>query len=543
MKNSILIFILVLFSFYSCDDVFDVAPQDKISENNVWNDETLLRLYLNACYTATFQQGLYRNTQIGAATDEIHSIKNAGNYYIIQRNELTADNVRDLNDYLNNWKSAYSTIRDVNIFFEKIDEAPVSDDVKEEMKGEMHFIRAFLYSQLLWRYGGVPIITEVFELNDDYDRSRDSYDDCLQFILDEIDEAIAVLPDKQEGDDLGKASADAARALKARLLLYAASPLNNPENDISKWQAAANAAEELIGKYSLHNDYQQLFLGHSDEVIFARYFTQQNSHDLSLQVGRNGDNGWGSDSPTQNLVDDYEMDNGEFPFLDDGSVNPASGYNPDNPYDGRDPRFYASILYDGSFWMGRETETFEGGLDSRDGPIAAWNGTMTGYYLKKFVPEDIPPTGSTVRPTTPWIMFRYAEVLLNYAEASFMLGTAEGEETARQYLNMVRNRPGVEMPPVDATGENLLDRIRHERRIELVFEGHRYFDVRRWKIADETESKNIMGVTIEKNGNTKTYIPKQLVERSWDDRLYRLPIPQVEIDRSNGALDQNPGYY
>ncbi|WP_139035166.1 RagB/SusD family nutrient uptake outer membrane protein [Anaerophaga thermohalophila] len=154
----------------------------------------------------------------------------------------------------------------------------------------------------------------------------------------------------------------------------------------------------------------------------------------------------------------------------------------------------------------------------------------------------IPPIGSTVNPTTPWIMFRYAEILLNYAEASFMLGTTEGEETARQYLNMVRNRPGVEMPPVEATGEDLLGRIRHERRIELVFEGHRYFDVRRWKIADETESENIMGVTIEKSGNTQTYTPKQLVERSWDDKLYRLPIPQVEIDRSNGALGQNPGY-
>lgn len=189
--------------------------------------------------------------------------------------------------------------------------------------------------------------------------------------------------------------------------------------------------------------------------------------------------------------------------------------------------------------MGRETETFTGGLDSREGPIAAWNGSMSGYYLKKFVPESIPPTGGTVAPTTPWILFRYAEILLNYAEAQFMLGE---EETAREYLNMVRSRTSVNMPDVTESGEELLQRIRHERRIELVFEGHRYFDVRRWKIADETESEDLMGIDIEKNGATKTYSPVMLTQRVWTDNLYLLPIPRAEIDRSLNSLTQNPGY-
>ncbi|NLA48861.1 MAG: RagB/SusD family nutrient uptake outer membrane protein, partial [Bacteroidales bacterium] len=231
---------------------------------------------------------------------------------------------------------------------------------------------------------------------------------------------------------------------------------------------------------------------------------------------------------------------GELPFLESGEINVTSGYDPSNPYAGRDPRLYASILYDGSMWMNRETQTWTGGMDSRTGPIAAWNGTMSGYYLKKFVPEDIPPMGSTLRATNPWIMFRYAEVLLNYAEANYELGK---EDSARFYINLVRARPGISMPPVTATGEDLKKKIQQERRIELAFEGHRYFDVRRWKIADVTESKDINGVTITKlDDDSKTYAPVNLVTRKWYDKQYLLPIPQTEIDRSLGSLVQNPDY-
>ncbi len=540
MKKLIIILIGVTF-LSACSDVLDITPQDRISDQDVWNDASLIRLYLNGTYAAAFPQGLYRNTQIGHATDELHSIKGSVYYYLITRGELTPDNVTTLNDYMNNWKPAYETIRDVNIFFEEMETSQIDDDAKTQMSAEMKFIRAFLYAQLIWRYGGVPIIDYVFELNDEYSVERNTYDECVSFIISELDGIIGVLPDIQTGGNLGLASSDAARALKSRVLLYAASPLNNPSNDMTKWQAAADAAEALINtNYSLLDNYQAIFLEDNEEIIFARYFSQANSYELHFQVGRNGDNGWGSDSPTQNLVNDFEMDNGEYPFLEDGSVNPDSGYDPNNPYENRDPRLYATILHDGAMWMGRETETFMGGMDSGQGPIAAWNASQSGYYTKKFVPEDIPPTGSTVLPTSPWIMFRYGEILLNYAEAKFMLGD---EATARDYINMVRSRTGVEMPDVTESGEELLERIQHERRIELVFEGHRYFDVRRWEIADETETNNIMGVTIEKLGDdTKTYASKLLIERSWDDRLILLPIPRAEVDRSQGGLVQNPGY-
>ena len=545
MKNKLFIIIIIaLFSLASCSDIFDVMPKDAISEANVWEDEALMQAYVNSCYTSAYTQGLFRTTQIGHATDELHSIKGSVYYNIITRGELTADNISSVHSYLNNWSDAYVLIREINLFFEKIEDAPINDDTKEEMTGEMKFMRAFLYSQLIWRYGGVPLITTVYGLDDDdYMVNRDSYDDCVDFIVTELDESIDMLPDQQIDDNLGKASADAARALKSRVLLYAASPLNNPSNDLAKWEAASDAAKALIDtRYSLNDDYQSTFLEQNNEIIFARYHTQSSELALSLQVGRNGDNGWGSDSPTQNLVNDYEMANGEMPFLEDGTVNPASGYDPTNPYIERDPRFYASILYDGSIWMGRETEIFlPGGMDSGEGPVASWNASQSGYYLKKFVPEDIPPVGSSEYPTTPWIMFRYGEILLNYAEAQFMLGY---EDIAREYVNKVRSRTSVGMPPVTASGDALKKRIQNERRIELVFEGHRYFDVRRWEIADETESKNIVGVSITKSDDgTKTYnFEKNLIVRTWDDRLYLLPIPREEIDRSLNSLEQNSGY-
>ncbi len=542
--KKIFIILLAISSLCACNEVFEISPQDKLSENDVWSDQALVRSFMNAIYEQAFEQGLFRTTQIGHATDELHSIKGSVFYYIITRGELTPDNVTQLGDYLNSWTLSYSLIREINIFFEKIADSPIDDAVKAEMIGEMRYINGWLYANLIWRYGGVPIITKVYSLDEtDFTVTRSSYDDCVTFILGELDAAISALPDKRTGSEVGLISADAARALKARVLLYAASPLNNPNNTGSKWQAASNAAEALINsdRYTMYTDYQQTFLvENNSEVIFARYFTQSSFLMLSMQVGRNGDNGWGSDSPTQNLVDAYEMSNGEMPFDEQGNINPASGYDPLNPYADRDPRFDASILHDGSMWMGRETETWEDGLDSRTGPIGSWNGSMSGYYLKKFVPEDIPPVGGSVLPTTPWIMFRYTEILLNYAEAQFELGN---EATALQYLNMVRARTGVDMPAVNATGDELRKRIQHERQIEMVFEGHRYYDVRRWKIANETETKDIMGVIIEKAGDgTKSYTPELLITRTWDDRLYLLPIPQAEIDRSLNSLTQNPGY-
>ena len=336
------------------------------------------------------------------------------------------------------------------------------------MKGEMKFIRAWIYANLIWRYGDVPLITDLFELNQDYKVKRDSYSDCVDFITKELDEAMTWLPAKSSSETLGRATGDACKALKARVLLYAASEQNNPSHSKEKWEAAAEATKAVLDAgYSLGNDYQSVFLEDNDEIIFARYFTQANSTDFMLFNGRNGSNGWTGENPTQNLVNAYEMTNGELPYLNEElplKINPASGYDESNPYAGRDPRLDASILHDGSMWAGRETETWHGGLDSPESSIGSWNASKTAYAFKKFMVES-------VKPENPWIFFRLAEFYLNYAEIMYELGN---EEQAREYVNKVRARQSVNMPPVTASGEKLRDKIRNERRVELAFEGHRF---------------------------------------------------------------------
>ena len=540
MKKIIYILVAIL-ALNSCD-VLDMKPLDKVSDADVWEDSALIELYVNASYNSINHE--FSQHMLSDASDETYCIHNWANFWVIQKGEMTSDNVTGISEKINYWKSAYSNIRTINVFFDRIDDAPVETDLKNRMKGEMKFIRAWIYANLIWRYGDVPLITDLFELNQDYKVKRDSYSDCVDFITKELDEAMTWLPAKSSSETLGRATGDACKALKARVLLYAASEQNNPSHSKEKWEAAAEATKAVLDAgYSLGNDYQSVFLEDNDEIIFARYFTQANSTDFMLFNGRNGSNGWTGENPTQNLVNAYEMTNGELPYLNEElplKINPASGYDESNPYAGRDPRLDASILHDGSMWAGRETETWHGGLDSPESSIGSWNASKTAYAFKKFMVESIPPSGSSVKPENPWIFFRLAEFYLNYAEIMYELGN---EEQAREYVNKVRARQSVNMPPVTASGEKLRDKIRNERRVELAFEGHRFFDVRRWCIADETENRDLLAMNIQKQADgTKTYEVTMLLKRSFLEQHKQVPIPRTEIDKSEGSLVQNPGY-
>ena len=540
MKKIIYILVAIL-ALNSCD-VLDMKPLDKVSDADVWEDSALIELYVNASYNSINHE--FSQHMLSDASDETYCIHNWANFWVIQKGEMTSDNVTGISEKINYWKSAYSNIRTINVFFDRIDDAPVETDLKNRMKGEMKFIRAWIYANLIWRYGDVPLITDLFELNQDYKVKRDSYSDCVDFITKELDEAMTWLPAKSSSETLGRATGDACKALKARVLLYAASEQNNPSHSKEKWEAAAEATKAVLDAgYSLGNDYQSVFLEDNDEIIFARYFTQANSTDFMLFNGRNGSNGWTGENPTQNLVNAYEMTNGELPYLNEElplKINPASGYDESNPYAGRDPRLDASILHDGSMWAGRETETWHGGLDSPESSIGSWNASKTAYAFKKFMVESIPPSGSSVKPENPWIFFRLADFYLNYAEIMYELGN---EEQAREYVNKVRARQSVNMPPVTASGEKLRDKIRNERRVELAFEGHRFFDVRRWCIADETENRDLLAMNIQKQADgTKTYEVTMLLKRSFLEQHKLVPIPRTEIDKSEGSLVQNPGY-
>ncbi len=580
LKYKILGVLCIVLVLGSCDqDVLDISPTDQISDATVWEDPALIDLYLSDIYRR-MNHGL-REVKLASLSDDMHFIHGYGTIDVVQGtsspSNLAAWNRGDLEHY--RWGHLYSAIRQVNIVLKNIDDANVTDDFKENVKGEAHFLRAFFYHNLVRNYGGVPIITDVFELDDDMLVARNSFAESVDFVVDEAENAAAMLP--EESRDLGRATKGAAMALKARILLHAASDLfDNPVGGTeltgytsgdqqARYRAAKNAAQEVMdmGRYSLFNrhddpafNYEQLFIVNEDheEAIMNRYFLSSRDWDdafLPHQFnGPNGYRGWAGNTPLQSLVDAYEMEDGtEFDWS-----NPAHA---DAPFENRDPRFYASILHDGAPWLEppsfREPydvdgiiQTFEHvvidgeeipGVDTRSGPIEDWNGSVSRYYLRKFIDPTMPPQE---RQETPWPIFRYGEILMNYAEASIALGE---EDDARTVLNQIRDRAG--MPDITESGQALVERYQNERRIELFGEDHRYFDIRRWMIApDKYHDAEGIRITADATDRRRrstysnfSYEVFHVQDRDWNDSHYFAPIPNDEINR-NDLLEQNPGY-
>ncbi|MDR8393343.1 RagB/SusD family nutrient uptake outer membrane protein [Aliifodinibius sp. S!AR15-10] len=541
-----------------CQDNFlSITPQDRITENQVWTDANLVKLYVNDLYKG-IPHGLNRHMW-NKLTDEAY-----GNGDWLE-GEVGADDIGNYGEdfnYLDYYQEAFQYIRRYNVFMSNIDSAPLSDAEKASLTAEVKFLRAYTYANLLWRYGGVPIVEEVYELDGaDNEFSRASYQETFNHIITLLDEAMPELAEKYETSDsnYGRATKHAAMALKSRVYLYDASALNNPNNDQAKWQQASDAAKALIDEqaYSLEPDYGQVFQSVNNELIFARNFSSTNGHNasfLNLPRPYGGYGGWGgSNCPSQNLVDAYEMANGEMIFNDDGTINQSSGYDPQNPYVDRDPRFYASILHHGTTFREVELDyseeieiaggdtTFTGVRGNANYKVTGDN-SVTGYNMKKFIEQNMSvPISRSQNYTQPWPLFRLAEIYLNYAEAQYHLGNPD---EARDYVDMVRNRAG--MPDLDdtLTGQELLERIRHERRIELVFEGHRFWDIRRWEIAPEVETHDIEGIDIyrKKSNGEIVFERKRVLDRpeQWDTKYYKLPIPRDEINKS--SVEQTEGY-
>jgi starch-binding outer membrane protein, SusD/RagB family len=540
--NILLIFILAAIS--SCmKDVLDKSPTDRFSDAAVWNDKNLVEQFVNNTYRIMPTGNTY-GAQILAqqGTDELHG-RGGGNTYI---NQGLATPASPGNNY---WTSGSGSnwwlpITNCNIFLLNMETTTISDQaMKDRMTGEIKLIRAFSYFKLANYYGGVPLITKPFALTDNLMLARNTYDEVMNFVITEIDAAIALLPASYPAAQRGRLTKACAMAAKSRALLYMASPLNNPSNSSAKWQAASDAAKAIIdlNTFSLFSDYKALFLlanSYNSEVIWSRpynYILSNETAYLELSQYPNGYSGYGQVHPYQDFVDSYEMLTGKLP-------KDEPTYDPQNPYVNRDPRFYATILYNGAPFKGRPVETFlPGGRDSREGPISAWNATETSYYLRKFIDETVTNPGTSVQGNSPFIFFRYAEILLNYAEARYFLGD---EPTCRQYINMVRSRPGVNMPAVTESGTALLARLQNERKIELAYEEHRWFDIRRWKIAPIVMNTDATRMDVRKNTTTGvfTYTVQSMYKRSFvDPKHYRVPIPQAEIEK-NALLIQNPGY-
>jgi hypothetical protein len=482
------------------------------------------------------------------------------------------------------------------------------------LNGEAKFMRAYFYHQLVRYYGGVPIINKSFSLSDtEFLSKRNTMKECIEFIVKDCDEASAHLNGLSMA--AGRASRAAALALKSRILLYAASDMydaataksnstamaaySNPEfvayvdgSRADRWTKARDAAKAVLDLPGLGNklnlnepaskedgttNYNNNSLarnGGEKELIFARYFINakaENGGRIGLFNGPNGYNNWAGNAPIQNFVDDYEM-------MDGSKFSWSNTEHASAPYQNRDPRFYATLMYDGSSWKPRspsaaskdpfnqiQTGQYEissgagkvayFGLDTRKSSIEDWNGSYTGYYFRKFTDPNPAIVDQNTWQQIPWPFFRYTEAVLNYVEACIELGQ---DAEARAWLNKVRFRSG--MPAITESGDALRQRYRNERRIEMAFEEQRYHDARRWMIAGSTLGRKVQIINVIgtlKPGKTVTlyrYDPTsydyqyKVVEmdpgkenRAWLDKMYFLPIHRDEMNR-NKSLVQNPGY-
>jgi hypothetical protein len=538
--------IAILFVVVSCNDsVLDIKPSSFVSDATIWKEEGLIEQTLANIYGTTLcafnrKGDLYEIpafSHIDLATDDGNGKVDAG-IQLYNTGGITASNTPYA---IEMWRENYKLIRRANNFMEGIANVGtdvIAADVKKVYSAEARFLRAFAYFELVKAFSGVPLIKTAQTANDENILlPRNTSDEVYKFIFADCDIASA---DLSVSPTIGHASKGAAMALKSRAMLYYASPLNNPGNDVSRWTNAADASKAImsLNKYSLYSDYRKLFLKaaeNNSEVIFDRQFKFPESvHTIQCTWGMwfTFDAGtWGGFSPSQDIVDAYEMTNG-LPI-----TNTASGYDPNNPYKNRDSRLAATIVYNGSKWRGQTVGFYVGGNADANKEVNC------GYGLKKFDEEVAIGTnfydGSYAQENN-WIYFRYAEVLLNFAEAQ---NEAAGPSQAiYDAVNLVRNRAGQPNLPIGLSKDELRARIWNERRVELVYEEHRFFDVRRWKKGMDIFNQPIheaIAIKITDGSFTYTYPVKET--RTYKTHFDFLPIPIGEIEK-NPKLIQNPVY-
>lgn len=464
---------------------------------------------------------------------------------------------------------SFEGIRKANFFLEESVNADFSElrfdkNYEAEMKRfnryqyEVRFLRAYFYFNLARAYGDVPLITKVLTEEEANQVSRTPVAEVFDFIVKECDDIADELPvdyTKLENDaangtspETGRITKQTVLALKARTLLYWASPLFNEDNDPTLWQRAAQANKDVIDFCDANNiqlgKYSEIWGTENykaKEMIFVRRIGDTNSPETTnFPVGM--ENGNSGNCPSQTLVDAYEMQATGKAWNEEGS-----GYDANNPYSGRDPRLGMTIAVNGDKWPDTNPnplETYTGGRNAL--PIAG--ATPTGYYLKKYLDSttDISSSTGSGGKRHSWVTFRLGEFYLNYAEAVFnYLGSADATDAVFtmspvEAVNKVRNREDVKMPdfPSGMSADEFIQKYRRERMVELAFEGHRFWDVRRWKDGDS--QKNIVEMQITKNGDNYTY-KRVTKSRYWNDKMYLFPIPDSEM-RKNPNLTQNPGW-
>lgn len=546
----VLLICTLFFPFWSCSKFLDYNEATYYKQGDVFSSLSRTEYLLTNIYSylPTGYDAIDGAMRSSATDDAMHVLD------LSAINKLNDGSWSPIQLIDNMWGRWYNGIREANLFIEAIKgnefkDIQYNDNYKELMiqyhlySYEARFLRAFFYFELIKRYGDVPLILTVPTVQEANNVTRTPYDKVVEFIVSECDEINNALPlsfTSIPGSETGRATKGAALALKARSLLYAASPLHNPTNDKSKWIAAALAAKAIIDihAYSLENDYTNIVNNIvSPELIYETRQDASNSFERSnFPIGFEGGNT--GTCPTQNLVDAYEMQATGKAISEVGS-----NYNPADPYVGRDPRMAKTILYNGAIWKDSIIQCWYGG---RNG-LPTYKATKTGYYLKKYVMESISliPVSTTTKKHI-WVLFRSGEVLLNYAEAMneaygpYSLGQGTLQMTAFEAVNLIRVRAKMPDFPVGMSKEAFMNKLRNERRVELAFEDHRFWDIRRWKIGNSTT--DIYGVDVTKNvTGTMSYTRKQVEKRVWNEKMNLYPISQNELFL-NKNLTQNPGW-
>ncbi len=533
---------LCILTLLGCQkDFLDQVPKDSLTEETVWTDPQGATQFVNAIYGEMpsgfdrwydgWAKGLYL---LDGVSDDGDVSMGWTHSNLLQNGEFLPTYV----PWGNMWGNYYNLIRKANVALENLDRLE-DEELKTRLKGEVYFLRGFMYHQLLRLFGfrseggdptGVPIIKESLSIEDDLQIPRSTYSEVVNFIISDLDKASELLPRNGE-IAAGRATSGAAKAFKGRVLMYA-----------ERWQESANTSNEVISasNYSLFPDYKTLFLTkNNEEIIFAKKFQYPDKHHQTNAGGTQGagwdvyntppsyrgasDGGWGGNLPTQNFVDSYDM-------VDGLPQDESPLYNPEHPWDNLDPRFEATVVHNGANFRGREVELFDGGLDR---PFI-----NTGYFLRKFHDEDLVIYSRSS--DQDWIYMRYAEVLLNYAEAQNEASGPDG--SVYNAINAIRDRAGMPDLPLGLSQDEMRAKIRNERRIELAFEEHRFFDIRRWRIAEDLLNGPLLGMQVIKNGDgTFSYQKVEFEERNFPHKLYVLPIPQDEIDK-NPAAEQILGW-
>ena len=599
-------FCCIAFAATSCDEFLDKGPEENMSIEQTFAERAYVERWLYNIYSGipiemNFHDEGARNPFVGGSDEmEITTASTVSNL-------INISSISPANNF-GIWGNTAVYTRKCNLFLENIHLTPISEEEKNQWTGEVYFLRALFNFMAVRMYGPIPKYDKSLTIETDFTTiERATFDECVEFIVSDCEEAIKRLPAHQPANLLGRATAAGAYALKARILLYAASPLYNGNSDYNgflnahgqkmfpdysreRWQRAADAAKECIDfcegrlpgstpEYELYeaasgdpvDSHTELFTNNwNSEVLFA--FNVGTNLSFEQCVNPPGQKGLAQYAPTQQMVDAYRMNNGEMAFETDDqgqitysssgqpSINATSGYtesgfaataspdgywnaNVSNMYVNREPRFYAHINFCGQTWKSSSLDMWYSGKDG-----AGTNGvnrSNTGYLMRKFADE-----GSNTASATPivsnrtWIWFRLGEMYLNYAEA---LNEAKDEvdPDVYIYLNAIRQRGGI--PEITGThsSEEMRQLIRQERRVELAFEAHRFFDVRRWKIAESTDNGPIYGMNI--NAGTSLTDPafyqRTLVEnrKFFSPRNYLFPIERKELEKVP-ALLQNPGY-